>query len=157
MTVYEHTGRFFEDLEIGDVFRHSPARTVTEADNLLFSALSMNRHSLHFDEEWAQQAGLGGRSVNAFFTLAVVVGTGVAEMTEGTAVGLLGLEAVSFPAPVRIGDTVRSETEVVSKRVSASKPGLGIVVFEHRGANQHGSPVCVARRASLVRLRIRPE
>ncbi|PAK24539.1 dehydratase [Streptomyces sp. alain-838] len=150
MTVHRRRGRYLEELQAGDVFEHSPGRTITEADNLLLTVLSMNTQSLHLDAEYAGRQEFGQRLVNSMFTLATVVGLSVTDLTDGTTVGNLGFEKITFPAPVFIGDTVRARTEVVDVRPSRSRPGQAIVMFEHSGVNQHGAVVCTARRAALV-------
>ncbi|MEU9273119.1 MaoC family dehydratase [Streptomyces sp. NPDC048251] len=150
MTVHRRRGRYLEELQVGDVFEHRPGRTITEADNLLLTVLSMNTQSLHLDAEYAAGQEFGQRLVNSMFTLATVVGLSVADLTDGTTVGNLGFEKVTFPAPVLIGDTVYASTEVVSVRPSRSRPGQGIVMFEHSGRNQRDVLVCTARRAALV-------
>lgn len=146
-------GRWFEELEEGYVFEHRPGRTVSEADNVLFTTLTMNVQSLHLDAEYARHTEFGQRLVNSLFTLSTVVGLSVADLTEGTTVGNLGFESVTFPAPVFVGDTLFAETQIVSRRLSSSRPGQGIVVFEHRGLNQRQEVVCVARRAGLMKRR----
>jgi acyl dehydratase len=151
MTVHERRGRWFDELVVGDVYRHRPGRTVTEADNLLFTTLTMNTQSLHLDAEYSAKQEFGQRLVNSLFTMSTVVGLSVADLTEGTTVANLGFSDISFPAPVFIGDTLFAETEVMATRPSSSRPGQGIVTFEHRGHNQSGELVCVARRAALVR------
>ena len=147
------TGKYFEELEPGAIFAHQPGRTVTEADNLLFSVLSMNPQPLHLDAEFAKGTEFGQRLVNSLFTLSTLVGLSVADLTLGTTVGNLGFEKVEFPKPVFIGDTLYAETEVVSKRESRSRPGQGIVCFEHRARNQHGDLVMRARRNAMMRKR----
>jgi len=151
MTVFERRGRWFDELEIGDLFRHRPGRTISEAENVLFTTVTGNTQSLHLDEVFAQSTQFGTRLVNSLYTLAVVVGLSVADVTEGTTVANLGFDGVRFPQPVVVGDTLRATTEVVSKRPSASDPARGIVVFEHRGTNQRDQVVCVARRSALMR------
>jgi acyl dehydratase len=145
------TGRWFEELEPGWIYEHRPGRTVSEADNILFTTLTMNSQSLHLDAEYAAGTEFGSRLVNSLFTMSTIVGLSVADLTEGTTVANLGFESISFPAPVFVGDTISAETEVVSKRPSSSRPGQGIVLFEHRGFNQRAELVCVARRAGLMR------
>lgn len=144
-------GRWFEELEPGCVYEHRPGRTVSEADNILFTTLTMNTQSLHLDAEYAAGTEFGARLVNSLFTMSTAVGLSVADLTEGTTIANLGFEAITFPAPVFVGDTLFAETQVVSKRLSSSRPGQGIVVFEHRCSNQRGEVVCVARRAALMR------
>ena len=143
-------GRYFEEFTVGDVYRHRPGRTVTETDNLLFTTLTHNTQSLHLDEEYSNGTLYGGRIVNSLFTLSFVVGVSVGDLTEGTTLGNLGFEETTFPAPVRIGDTLRAETEIVGKRESKSRPNTGIVWFEHRGYNQLGELVVKTKRTGLI-------
>ncbi len=143
-------GKYFEELKVGQVFAHQPARTVTETDNLLFSTLTMNPQPLHLDAEFSKNSHYGERLVNSIFTLGLVVGLSVGDTTLGTTVGNLGFENVEFPRPVLIGDTIRSETEVMAVRESKSHPEWGIVTFEHRGINQRGELVARCRRAAMM-------
>jgi len=149
-------GRYFEDLTVGEAFRHQPGRTVTEADNVFFTCLTMNPQPLHLDAEFARTAEFGRPLVNSIFTLGVVVGLSVGDTTLGTTVGNLGFEKVEFPKPVFHGDTLYAETEVVDRRESRSRPEWGIVTFEHRGRNQHGDLVVRCRRAAMMRRRPAP-
>ena len=145
------SGKYFEELDVGAIFEHSLTRTVTETDNLLITTLTMNTQLLHLDEEFAKGHSVSGtRLVNSIFTLGLIVGISVADVTNGTTVGNLGFKAISFPAPVSIGDTLRAETEVLSKRESASRPTAGIVEFEHRGYNQHGVLVTKIHRIAMM-------
>jgi acyl dehydratase len=146
-------GFFYDDIEVGDVVRHRPGRTVSESDNILFAALSMNRQSLHFDATTAADSPYGQRLVIGSLTLAITLGLSAADVTEGTGLANLGYKEIRFPAPVFIGDTIRSETEFLDKRLSASRPGVGLVTLEHRGVNQHGDLVCVAQRIAMFRCR----
>jgi acyl dehydratase len=146
-------GMWLEDFEVGAVLRHAPTRTVTETDNLLFNALTMNPQPLHLDEEFGRASMYGSRIVNAVLTLGLVVGIPVYETTLGTTLGNLGYEEITFPAPVRHGDTLRVETEVLEVRPSRSNPDRGVVRLEHRGYNQRGELVCMVRRAGLMRRR----
>ncbi len=144
-------GLYYEQLEVGRVFQHATRRTVTEMDNVLFSALTLNPAALHLDEEYCRKhTEFGQRIVNSAFTLGLVVGISVGDTTLGTTVGNLGFDEVRFPAPVFHGDTVRVETEVISRRDSASRPNAGIVVFEHRGYNQKDVLVTRIRRSALM-------
>ncbi|MBS7707985.1 MaoC family dehydratase [Chelatococcus asaccharovorans] len=145
------SGRYFEELVIGEVYRHAITRTVTETDNLLFTALTHNTQPLHLDEAFSQTSMYGSRVVNSIFTLGLAVGVGVTELTLGTTLGNLGFGSISFPNPVRIGDTLRAETEVVGKRDSKSRPDAGVVEFETRGFNQEGKLVVTARRLALMK------
>ena len=144
-------GKYFEELKVGDTFRHEVGRTITEADNVFFSALTMNPQPLHIDFHAAAKAEFGKPLVNSLFTLGVVVGLSVGETTLGTTVGNLGFEKTEFPKPVFHGDTIYSETEVVDRRESKSRPQWGIVTFEHRGKNQHGDLVVRCVRQAMMR------
>lgn len=147
----EPRGRWFEEFEVGRIHRHRPHRTVTEADNVLFTTMTMNPQSLHLDAEYAATTEFGRPLVNSLYTLALVVGLSVADMTERTTVANLGFGEVRFPHPVFHGDTIAASTTVVSKRLSVSRPGQGVVELEHVGRNQRGEDVCVARRSALIR------
>jgi acyl dehydratase len=144
-------GKVFEDLEVGAVLQHQPGRTVTESDNVFFSCLTMNPQPLHVDFHAAAKAEFGKPLVNSLLTLGIAVGLSVGETTLGTTVGNLGFEKIEFPRPVFHGDTIYSETEVVDKRESRSRPQWGIVTFVHRALNQHGEVVMVARRNAMMR------
>lgn len=146
-------GKYFEDLEPGNVFKHQPGRTITETDNVLFSALTMNPQPLHIDHEFAKSTEFGRPLVNSLYTLGLLIGLTVADTTLGTTVGNLGFERVEFPKPVFHGDTLYAETEVLEKRVSKSRPQWGIVTFEHRGRNQRDEIVCRCRRAAMMHRR----
>ena len=148
-------GLWFEEYDIGAIYEHRPGRTVTEADNVLFTTLTMNTQALHLDAAWsAQQPGFGGqRLINSMFTLSTIVGLSVAQLTQGTLVANLGFGEVAFPAPLFAGDTLYGETECTGKRESKSRPGEGIVNLTHIGRNQHGEIVARATRSTLVRKR----
>lgn len=146
-------GLYFEELKVGLVVEHATRRTVTETDNVLFTTMTMNPAPLHLDHEYAAGTEFGQPLVNSMFTLALVVGLSVHELTLGTIVAQLGLTEVTFPAPVFHGDTIRVETEVVDARESKSRPDAGLVVFEHRATNQRGELVCRARRTGLMHKR----
>ena len=128
-------------------------RTVTETDNTLFSTLTMNPQPLHLDESFAKTTEFGGRIVNSLFTLSLLIGMTVYETTLGTTIANLGFEEIAFPAPVFPGDSIHARTEVISARASASRPGQGVVVFEHRAFNQRDQLVARCRRAALMRCR----
>lgn len=144
-------GLYYDQFEEGQVFKHAITRTVTEADNLFATVLSMNPQPLHLDFEFASKTEFGRPLVNSMFTVALVVGLSVYETTLGTTIGNLGMKDVSFPKPVFAGDTITVETTVMSMRVSNSRPTAGIVEFEHRGINQRGEVVCVCRRSAFMR------
>jgi acyl dehydratase len=143
-------GLYFEEFTVGQQFEHRVRRTVTETDNLLFSALTMNPAALHLDAEYAKGTPFGERIVNSVFTLGLLVGLSVYDTTYGTTIGNLGWEEVRFPRPVLIGDTLRAATNVVSARASQSRQDSGIVVFEHRAFNQRDEEVASCRRAALM-------
>ncbi|MGW9167988.1 MaoC family dehydratase [Agromyces sp. NPDC055658] len=143
-------GLWFDEFEPGTRYLHRPGRTVTEADNVLFTTLTMNTQSLHLDAAWAEGQPFGERLVNSMFTLATIVGASVAQLTQGTIVANLGFAEVAFPAPLYHGDTLYSETLVVAVRESASRPGQGIVTLHHVGRNQHGVEVARATRSVLM-------
>jgi acyl dehydratase len=149
----EQRGLWFEDFDEDAVYLHRPGRTVTEADNVLFTTLTMNTQALHLDAAWSAEQPFGQRLVNSMFTLSTLVGLSVAQLTQGTIVANLGFTEVRFPKPVFHGDTMYAETVVRSKRASSSRPGEGIVELEHAARNQHGEVVAVAVRSTLVRLR----
>lgn len=144
-------GLYFEEFEVGQTFQHSARRTVIEADNVWFSMLTGNPALIHIDEDYCRNhTQFGQRLVNSAFTLGLVIGQSVGDTTLGTTVGNLGFEECRFPAPVFHGDTLRSETEVLSKRESKSRPGQGIVVFMHRGYNQRQELIMECKRPALM-------
>ncbi|MBY6436582.1 MaoC family dehydratase [Rhodococcus kroppenstedtii] len=138
-------------MEIGTVYEHRPGRTITEADNVLFTTLTMNTQALHLDAAYAADTTFGERLVNSMFTLSTLVGLSVAQLTQGTIVANLGFSDIAFPKPLFHGDTLYAETLIAAKRESSSRPGEGIVTFEHTGRNQHGVVVATATRRTLVR------
>jgi|TARA_B100001013_G_scaffold319604_1_gene228594 acyl dehydratase len=144
------SGKYFEELEVGLTFEHEPGRTVTETDNLLFTALTQNPQPLHLDAEFASQSIHGRILVNSIFTLGLVVGLSVADTTLGTTLGNLGFDRTTFPHPVFIGDTIRVASKVADRRASRSKPDRGIITFEHTGTNQRGEIVCSCRRGAMM-------
>lgn len=146
-------GLWFEEFDLGARYLHRPGRTVTEADNVLFTTLTMNSQGLHLDEAWSEQQPFGHRLVNSLFTLSTLVGLSVGQLTQGTVVANLGFRDVRFPKPVFHGDTLYAETVVLAKRPSSSRPGEGVVDFEHTARNQHDAVVATAQRSTLVRMR----
>ncbi|OAK51286.1 MaoC family dehydratase [Rhodococcus sp. Eu-32] len=140
-------------MELGAVYEHRPGRTITEADNTLFTTQTMNTQALHLDAAYAETTSFGERLVNSMFTVSTLVGLSVAQLTQGTIVANLGFSEVSFPKPLFHGDTLYAETSISDKRESKSRPGEGIVTFTHTGRNQHGDVVAVAVRKTLVRMR----
>jgi acyl dehydratase len=144
------SGLWFEQLEVGLRVQHATTRTVTETDNVLFTTMTMNPQPLHLDAEFAARSQFGQVLVNSMFTVALVVGLAVPELTLGTTVANLGFSRIDFPAPVFIGDTIHVVTDVVEARLSRSRPGTGIVTFEHLGINQRAETVCAAVRSALM-------
>ncbi len=143
-------GLWFEEFELGARYLHRPGRTVSEADNVLFTTLTMNTQALHLDAAFAATQPFGQRLVNSMFTLSTMVGSSVAQLTQGTLVANLGFDDVTFPAPLFLGDTLYSSTVVEEKRLSKSRPGQGIVVLRHSGQNQDDVVVATAVRSTLV-------
>jgi acyl dehydratase len=143
-------GLYFEQFSVGQRFEHVVRRTVTEADNLLVSTLTMNPAALHLDAEYARGTPFGERIVNSVFTLGLLTGLSVYDTTYGTTIGNLGWDEVRFPRPVLIGDTLHAVTTVISVRESRSRPEAGIVVFEHRAFNQRDEEVASCRRSALM-------
>lgn len=146
----EQRGLYFDELETGVIYAHGPGRTMTEADNVLFTTMTMNTQALHLDEVFSASQPFGRRVMNSMFTLATMVGQSVGQLTQGTIVGQLGLSEISFPHPLYPGDTLTTETQVMVLRESHSKPGLGIATFAHTGRNQHGVVVATAQRTCLM-------
>jgi acyl dehydratase len=149
-------GLYFEEFSEGQVFEHAMTRTVTETDNVLFTTMTMNPQPLHLDAEFAAGTEFGRPLVNSLFTLGLVVGLAVPELTLGTTVANLGFSRVDFPAPVFTGDTIHVVTDVLEARRSRSRPSTGIVTFEHHGINQRGETVCIAVGAAMMRCRPGP-
>ena len=144
------SGLYFDELKLGQMFNHPIRRTITEADNVFFSALTHNPAYLHLDEQYCKDhTEFGQRIVNSAFTLGLMVGITIGETTLGTAVANLGWDEVRFPKPMFHGDTLRVETEVVELRESKSRPNAGIVTFIHRGFNQRNELVASCRRSGL--------
>jgi acyl dehydratase len=143
-------GMWFEEFEVGMVVEHPITRTITEADNIGFSTMTMNPAPLHIDAEYAATTAFGKPLVNSLLTLGFVVGISVHELTHGTTVANLGFDKITFPAPLFHGDTIHVESEVVATRPSGSKPDRGIVTIEHRAFNQHEVLVCSATRNAMM-------
>lgn len=150
MTVIEQRGLWFEEFEVGARYLHRPGRTATEADNVLFSSLTMNTQALHLDAAYSATQEFGQRLMNSMWTLSTMVGASVAQLTQGTLVAQLGLGDIAFPAPLFAGDTLYTETEIVAARLSSSRPGQGIVTMTHTGRNQDGVVVATATRVALM-------
>jgi len=144
-------GRFFDEWQVGDTVAHAVTRTVTETDNVLVSALTHNPQPMHLDHEAAAASEFGRPLVNSIYTFGLMVGVSVSDTTLGTLVANLGYDKLIFPAPVFVGDTLRSESECLSVRPSNSRPDAGIVTWAHRSFNQRGEKVCECTRSALLR------
>lgn len=143
-------GLYFEQFSVGQIFTHEIRRTVTDMDNILFSALTYNPAAVHIDHEYAKSTEFGKPLMNSIFTLGLIIGLSVQDTTLGTTVGNLGFEETRFPRPVFAGDTLRAESKVVAVRGSKSRPTQGIVTIEHRGFNQRDEEVAYCRRNALM-------
>jgi acyl dehydratase len=146
-------GLYFEEFHDGQVFEHALGRTITEMDNVLFSALTMNPQPLHLDAEFAKSTEFGRPLVNSLFTLGLLIGMTVGDTTLGTTIANLGMSKVEFPKPVFHGDTIRACSIVRSLRVSRSRPEAGVVEFEHQAFNQRGELVASCLRAAFMKRR----
>ena len=142
-------GKFFDELQVGMRITHARSRTVTEMDNVLFCALTMNEQPLHVSEDFASRTQFGKRLVNGIYTMGLVVGIAVGDTTEGTIVANLGYDHVVHPNPVFHGDTIYVETEVLEKRESKSRRDCGIVRLKHIGKNQNGVVVVELERTAM--------
>ncbi|MBS1240341.1 MAG: MaoC domain protein dehydratase [Proteobacteria bacterium] len=143
-------GRYFDEWQVGDVIAHAVTRTVTETDNVLVSALTHNPQPMHLDHEIAASSEFGRPLVNSIYTFGLMIGVSVGDTTLGTLVANLGYDRLVFPAPVFVGDTLRSESECLEVRESKSRPNAGIVTWEHRSFNQRGELVCKCSRSALL-------
>jgi acyl dehydratase len=143
------TGRVFEDFKVGDIYEHPLGRTVTQADNIWFTCLTLNTNPIHFDAEYASRTEFGRPLVNSCFTLALVTGQSVIDLTMN-GVANLGWDEVRLPNPLFEGDTVYAKSEVLATRESASRPNAGIVKVKTTGVNQHGTPVIEFTRTFMV-------
>ena len=146
-------GLWFEDLVPGRVVDAEWSRTVTESDNVMFCALTMNVQKLHLDAEFAAQTEYGRPLVNSIFTLGLMIGMSVHNLTDGTTLGNLGMTETVFPNPVFAGDTIRTISTVVAARASKSRPDAGIVTFRHEAFNQKGQLVAKCERQALMKRR----
>jgi acyl dehydratase len=145
------SGLYFEEFEIGQVFDHALTRTISEMDNVMFCALTHNPQPLHLDEEFGKTTEFGARIVNSLFTLGLIIGVSVNDTTLGTTIANLGMTDVAFKKPVFHGDTIRSQTVVLEKRDSKSRPEAGVVLFEHRGINQRGEEIAYCKRSAFMK------
>jgi itaconyl-CoA hydratase len=142
-------GRFFEDFEVGDVYEHTLGRTVTETDNSWFTLLTQNTNPIHFDHEYARQTEFGRPLVDSTFTLALVTGQSVIDLSQNVMANL-GWDEVRLPNPVFEGDTIYSRSEVLEKRESKSRSNVGIVRVRTTGFKQDGTIVIEFLRTFMV-------
>jgi itaconyl-CoA hydratase len=165
MTIAEHgpsaapkawEGRFFEDIEVGDVYRSRLGRTIEQADNTWFTLLTCNTNQVHFNAEFAKKTTFGRPLVNSCLTLSIVVGLTVADTSEN-AMANLSWETIKLPTPVFAGDTIWAESEVLSTRASQTRPNVGIVQVRSRGVNQDGAVVAEFVRSFMIYRRNAPE
>ena len=149
-------GRFYEDFEVGDVFRSRLGRTITETDNIWFTCLTLNTNQIHFNVPYTERTQFGQPLVNSTFTLALIVGLTVADTSENAAANLEWTD-IKLPRPVFEGDTLHAESEILNVRESASNPSVGIVSMRCRGINQRGEVVIEFRRTFMAYRRGAPE
>jgi len=151
---HKRGGMYFEDFVVGEVIEHRYFRTVTQMDNMLFSNMTLNPQPLHIDRHFCEQETQWGQPLmNSLFTLGLMIGMSVSDLTVGTTIANLGMTDVKFPHPVFEGDTIHSTTEILAKRESKSRPGAGIVEFHHRAYNQDDKLVAECRRQAFMLLR----
>ena len=145
----ERFGRYYEEFEVGDIYEHRPGRTISETDNTWFTLLTMNTHPLHFDREYAKQSEFGDLLVNSAFTVSLVVGMSVSDVSQ-KAIANLGWKEIKLPAPVFVGDTLYSESMVLDKRESKSRPTAGIVSISTSGKKSDGTVVWILEGSMLI-------
>ena len=145
----ESFGRHYEDFHVGDVYEHRPGRTITETDNTWFTLLTMNTHPMHFDAEYAKASEFGRCIVCSPFTVALMVGMSVTDVSQ-KAIANLGWSDIKLTFPLFAGDTLYATSEVLEKRESGSRPGAGIVTVRTIGTNQDGKEVCTFNRTMLI-------
>ncbi len=148
-TFRETYGRYFEEFEVGHVYQHRPGRTVTETDNIYFTLLTMNTHPLHFDNEYAAGSEFGKPLVNSTFTVALIAGMSVSDVSQ-KAIANLGWKEIKLPNPVFVGDTLYAESTVLDKRESKSRPTAGLVTVKTIGKKRDGTVVCEFDRTMLI-------
>ena len=156
MAVKESTfGRYFEDFEVGDVYRHPLGRTITEADNIWFTLLTCNTNQMHFNSHYAEQSAFGKYLVNSGLTVALVLGLSVPDVSHH-GMANLSWDEIRLPHPVFVGDTLYAESLVTETRESRSRPYAGIVSVKTRGLNQDGDVVISWKRSVMVYKRDAP-
>ena len=147
--ITEQSGRHYEQFEVGDTYSHRPGRTITETDNTWFTLLTMNTHPLHFDKEYAKKSEFGQILVNSAFTVSLIVGMSVRDVSQN-AIANLGWKEIRLPSPVFVGDTLYAESTVLEKRESKSRPNAGIVKVSTLGKKSDGTLVCDFERTMLI-------
>src|SRR5262249_30178881 len=151
---HKRGGLYFEDFAVGEIVERRYSRTVTQMDNMLFSNMTLNPQPLHIDRHFCEQETEWGQPLmNSLFTLGLMIGMSVSDLTVGTTIANLGMTEVKFPHPLFEGDTVHASTEIIAKRESKSRPGAGIVEFHHRAYNQDNKLVAECRRQAFMRMR----
>ena len=147
--ITEQSGRHYEQFEVGDTYAHRPGRTISETDNTWFTLLTMNTHPLHFDKEYAKKSEFGQILVNSAFTVSLIVGMSVRDVSQN-AIANLGWKEIRLPSPVFVGDTLYAESTVLEKRESKSRPNAGIVKVSTLGEKSDGTLVCDFERTMLI-------
>ena len=147
--IAEQSGRHYEQFEVGDTYSHRPGRTISETDNTWFTLLTMNTHPLHFDKEYAKKSEFGQILVNSAFTVSLIVGMSVRDVSQN-AIANLGWKEIRLPSPVFVGDTLYAESTVLEKRESKSRPNAGIVKVSTLGKKSDGTLVCDFERTMLI-------
>ena len=148
---HKRGGMYFEDFRAGALYHHRLTRTVTQMDNMLFSNMTLNPQPLHIDRHFCEtETEWGQPLMNSLFTLGLMIGMSVNDLSVGTTIANLGMTEVKFPAPLFEGDTVSATTEIVGKRTSASRPNAGIVELHHRAYKQDGKLVAECRRQAFI-------
>ncbi len=151
---HKRGGMYFEDFDVGEVVEHRYRRTVTQMDNMLFSNMTLNPQPLHIDRHFCEQETQWGQPlINSLFTLGLMIGMSVSDLSVGTVIANLGMTEVKFPHPLFENDTVHATTEIIGKRTSKSRPDAGIIEFHHRAYNQDGQLVAECRRQAFMLLR----
>ena len=151
---HQRGGMYFDDFVVGHLYEHRLRRTVTQMDNMLFSNMTLNPQPLHIDREFCEKETEWGQPLmNSLFTLGLMIGIQVSDMTVGTTIANLGMTDVKFPHPLFENDTIHCTTEVLGKRESKSRKGAGIVEFQHKAFNQNGKLVAECKRSAFILLR----
>jgi acyl dehydratase len=155
-TIVRHKrgGIYFEDFKVGDLIEHRLTRTVTQMDNMLFSNMTLNPQPLHIDRQFCEKETEWGQPLmNSLFTLGLMIGMSVSDISTGTTIANLGMQETRFPHPVFENDTLHASTEIIGKRESKSRPNAGIVELLHRCFNQDGKLVAECKRQAFIKKR----